>query len=84
MRNKIIKNKSMFFLGSRYRKVHSFGMVIFEIKGVSSSDYGVYTCTASNKFGTAMSRFELRSDSQFVEQKPKFTSQLQVQNHNNF
>jgi hypothetical protein len=53
-------------------------MVIFEIKGVSSSDYGVYTCTASNKFGTAMSRFELRRDSQFVEQRPKFTSQLQV------
>ena len=65
-------------IGSRYRKVHSFGMVIFEIRGVGASDYGTYICTATNKFGTATSKFELKSESQLVEQRPKFTSQLQV------
>jgi hypothetical protein len=69
---------SVFLLGSRYRQVHSFGMVIFEIKGLSSADFGVYTCTATNKFGSATSKFELMIDTRLVEQRPKFTSQLEV------
>ena len=53
-------------------------MVIFEIKGLSASDFGSYTCTATNKFGSATSNFELKSDSRLIEQKPKFTSLLEV------
>jgi titin len=30
---------------SRYKKVHSFGMVILEIGNVGSTDAGTYTCT---------------------------------------
>ena len=44
---------------SRYKKVHSFGMVILEIGNVSSTDAGIYTCTATNKFGTAMTSTQL-------------------------
>jgi hypothetical protein len=53
-------------------------MVIFEIKGLSSSDFGSYSCKATNKFGSAVSEFKLLSDSKLIEQKPKFTSQLEV------
>ena len=53
-------------------------MVIFEIKGLSANDFGVYSCTATNKFGSATSKFDLKTDSRLVEQRPKFTSQLEV------
>ena len=52
-------------------------MVILEIGNVSSTDAGIYTCTATNQFGTAMASTQLN----FMEEKsshcPKFMGQLE-------
>ena len=62
---------------SRYKKVHSFGMVILDIGNVSTTDAGSYTCTATNKLGSASTSVKL----DFVEEKsshcPKFEGKLE-------
>lgn len=62
---------------SRYKKVHSFGVVILDIGNISSTDAGTYICTATNATGSASSKCSI----QFVEEKsshcPKFIGELQ-------
>ena len=61
---------------SRYKKVHSFGMVILEIGNVSSTDAGIYTCTATNKHGTAMASTQLNFTEEKSSHCPKFVGKL--------
>ena len=44
---------------TRLRTINSFGMVIFELKSLRESDYGEYTCTATNRHGCQMAIAEL-------------------------
>ena len=62
---------------SRYKKIHSFGIVIFEIGNVSSTDAGSYSCTATNKFGTATSFMSLSFQEEKSSHCPKFVEQLE-------
>ena len=65
-------------LGSRFKKVHDFGVVIFEIMGVGSHDVGNYTCLASNKAGKAESSFDLKLSSGKTAAAPHFSKGLKV------
>ena len=62
---------------SRYKKIHSFGIVIFEIGNVSSTDAGSYSCTATNKFGSATSIMSLSFQEEKSSHCPKFVEQLE-------
>ena len=67
-----------YFEGSRFKHVHDFGMVIFEIVGIRDLDLGQYTCVASNKAGKAETSFNLKVQDNKEINQPKFTSQLKV------
>ena len=64
--------------GSRFKKVHAFGMVVFEIMGVNKLDEGKYTCIAKNKVGKDEASFQLKNLKISNKNAPKFTTQLQV------
>jgi len=65
-------------LGSRFKSVHAFGLVIFEIMGIRKKDQGKYTCSAQNKAGKAESSFDLKYSNQKEKFAPTFTTQLKV------
>jgi hypothetical protein len=69
---------------SRFKRVHAFGMVLFEIVGVRASDEGEYTCVATNKAGRAESSFKLKFTSGKEKKVPKFTTQLKVHSARGF
>ena len=62
---------------SRYKRIHSFGIVIFEIGNVSSTDAGSYSCIATNKFGSATSSMNLSFQEEKSSHCPKFVEQLE-------
>ena len=51
-------------------------MVIFELKSLRESDFGEYTCTATNRHGAAASNFMLTESKILEANSPRFTSQL--------
>ena len=61
---------------NRLRTINSFGIVIFELKSLRERDFGDYTCTATNRRGTAQSGFRLTESKDSEAMKPRFTSQL--------
>jgi hypothetical protein len=63
---------------SRFKRVHAFGMVLFEIVGLRAADEGRYTCVATNKAGRAEASFSLKLTKDKVKLGPKFTTQLKV------
>lgn len=65
-------------LGSRFKKVHAFGLVIFEIMGVRDKDEGKYTCIAKNKAGQAESSFNLKYSNVKTKSAPRFSTQIKV------
>ena len=64
---------------SRYKKVHSFGIVILEIGNVSSTDAGSYMCTATNKAGIASCPMTLSFQEEKSSHCPKFLGKLEDQ-----
>lgn len=62
----------------RTRTVHAFGMVVLEILGTKIEDTGVYTCRATNKWGTAEISVNLECVDKSKGQPPKFTSHIKV------
>ncbi len=54
----------------------AFGMCVFELKSLRESDFGEYTCVATNKHGTAQSSFRLTQTGSVDVNVPRFTSQL--------
>jgi titin len=61
---------------TRLRTITSFGMVVFELKSLRESDFGEYTCTATNRHGVAQSGFRLEQTTASETKVPRFTSQL--------
>ena len=51
-------------------------MVIFELKSLRESDFGEYTCTATNRHGTVKSGFRLTESKDLEAKTPRITSQL--------
>ena len=64
---------------SRYKRIHSFGIIIFEIGNVSSTDAGTYSCNATNKFGSATCSMNLSFQEEKSSHCPKFTDDLEDQ-----
>lgn len=64
---------------SRYKKVHSFGMVILDIGNVCSTDAGTYSCKAFNQFGEATSTAKLNFTEEKSSHCPKFVGSLDDQ-----
>ncbi|XP_063986913.1 titin isoform X6 [Diachasmimorpha longicaudata] len=61
----------------RTRTVYAFGMVVLEVLGTKIDDSGIYSCRATNKWGTAEISVELECVDKFKGQKPKFTTHIQ-------
>ncbi|CAH2104070.1 unnamed protein product [Euphydryas editha] len=61
----------------RIRTVYAFGMVVLEILGTKTSDSGVYSCRATNKWGQAEISVKLECVDKSKGQKPKFTTHIQ-------
>ena len=63
---------------SRFKHLHDFGLVIFEIFGIRELDEGEYTCVATNKAGQAQTSFNIKYLEKTDQNMPTFTTQLQV------
>lgn len=61
----------------RIRTVYAFGMVVLEILGTKTSDSGVYSCRATNKWGQTEISVKLECIDNSKGQKPKFTTHIQ-------
>lgn len=60
----------------RIRTVYAFGMVVLEILGTKTSDTGVYSCRATNKWGVAEISVKLECIDRSKGQKPTFTTHI--------
>ena len=49
-----------------------------ELTDIRSTDYGTYTCTATNKAGSVSTSFDIIEDSEENKMKPRFTTHLKV------
>lgn len=74
-------SNSMVSAGHRIRTVHAFGMVVLEILGTKIEDSGTYVCRATNKWGQAEISVSLECVDITKGQKPKFTTQIKVIDH---
>ncbi|XP_045531935.1 titin isoform X5 [Pieris brassicae] len=61
----------------RIRTVYAFGMVVLEILGTKTTDSGIYSCRATNKWGQAEISVKLECVDKSKGQKPKFTTHIQ-------
>ncbi|KAJ8687530.1 hypothetical protein QAD02_023324, partial [Eretmocerus hayati] len=61
----------------RIRTVYAFGTVVLEVLGTKIEDTGVYTCTATNKWGKSEIKLNLECVDKSAGQKPRFTTQIQ-------
>ena len=65
---------------SRFKHIHDFGMVVFEIMGIRSLDEGKYTCVATNKAGKDETSFNITFSEKRRQDLPKFVNELKVCN----
>lgn len=61
----------------RIRTVYAFGMVVLEILGTKTTDSGVYSCRATNRWGRAEISVKLECVDKSKGRAPKFTTQIQ-------
>ena len=65
---------------SRFKHIHDFGMVVFEIMGIRNLDEGKYTCVATNKAGMDETSFNIKFSEKSIQDHPKFVNELKVCN----
>ena len=65
---------------SRFKHIHDFGMVVFEIMGIRNLDEGKYTCVATNKAGLDETSFNIKFSEKSIQDHPKFVNELKVCN----
>ena len=63
---------------SRFKHIHDFGMVVFEIMGIRNLDEGKYTCVATNKAGQDEASFNITFSEKSKQDHPKFVNELKV------
>jgi titin len=65
---------------ARLRTINMFGLAILEVTGLKESEFGSYTCTATNAVGSATCEFTISKaeDATDADKIPRFTSQLKV------